>query len=85
MARTIGTNLTADDQRHVLAGYVHRFTGDHKPAWTHGADYKVQFKDDADWLAHTTFETRLDGRLDDRWRVCESRPTWPKNPELRKA
>jgi hypothetical protein len=80
--RARGTELSAVDQRRVLAAYVHRFTGEHRPQWANdprpdGAAYPVQFKDDADWLANTFFKVRADGRLDERARYCESTPTWP--------
>jgi hypothetical protein len=85
-----GTELTREDQRHVLSAFVHRFTGDHKPAWSNkewkdGKPYPVQFASDAEWLANTDFAVRKDGRLDQRVKFCYSNPTWPNNPELRKA
>jgi hypothetical protein len=74
-----GTNLTDADRRYVLAAYVHRFTGDHTPTWVkrQKRPCKMQFKDDADWLANTLFFIRKDGRLDRRAKRCESTPTWP--------
>ena len=89
MKTKLGIELHPDDRRHVLAAYVHRFTGEHRPAWAHkpwkdGKPYPVQFADDADWLAHTRFAVRGNGRLDRRVNRCESSPTWPNNPELRK-
>ena len=77
-----GTELDHDSQREVLAAYVHRFTGDHKPAWArepmpNGKPYPVQFASDADWLANTLFEVTKAGRLNRRQRYCYSRPTWP--------
>ena len=86
----LGTALHSDDRRHVLATYVHRFTGDHRPAWVakgmpNGQPYPLHFASDADWLAHTLFRVRTSGRLDMRVRSCESHPTWPNNPELRRA
>lgn len=85
----LGYELCDEDRRHVLAAYVHRFTGEHRPAWSRkewkdGKPYPLQFADDADWLAHTRFCVRKDGRLDMRYKACESSPTWPNNPELRK-
>ncbi len=79
----LGTELTPKDQRHVLASYVHRYTGDRIPVWAKGlrADGKpkhpLQFADDQDWLANTWFHVRTDGRLDGRFRRCHSVPTWP--------
>lgn len=85
----LGNWLHPEDQRHVLAAFVHRFTRDHKPEWANkpwkdGKPYPVQFDSDADWLAHTSFAVRNDGRLDGRVHRCESVPTWPDNPELRR-
>ena len=85
-----GDKLTPEDQNYVRCAYVHRFTRDHKPRWAHkprpnGQPYPVQFDSDADWLAHTRFAVRKDGRLDNRVHSCESDPTWPDNPELRRA
>ncbi len=83
----LGTQLTPEDRRHVLNAYVHRFTGDHVPGWArtpapNGKFCNVQFVDDRDWLAHTKFEVRKDGRLDQRRRTCESSPTWPHGKEM---
>jgi hypothetical protein len=84
----LGAMLCEADQKHVLAAYVHRFTGEHRPAWANkpmpdGQAYPVQFKDDLDWLAHSYFAIRKNGRLNMLVKHCESYPTWPNNPELR--
>lgn len=84
----LGTELTAAEQRFVLAAFVHRFTGSHLPNWARkarpdGQKYPVQFKDDADWLANTRFVVTRTGKLDRRVNHCHSTPTWPLNPELR--
>ena len=88
-ASVFGTQLCASDQQHVLVAYVHRFTREHKPTWANqpwkdGLPYPVQFASDADWLANTRFAVRVSGRLDQRVHYCESSPTWPDSPELRK-
>lgn len=85
----LGSELNADDTRHVLSAYVHRYTRTHKPTWARGMwrdgkDYPLQFDSDADWLANTRFAVLRNGRLDHRHTECESRPTWPDNPELRR-
>ena len=95
MKMVLGTELSASDRKHVLAAYVHRHTGEHKPAWatsshwrfdgTTATPWPIQFKDDAEWLANTTFAVRNDGTLDRRTRHCQSSPTWPNNPELRSS
>ena len=82
MALGKGTLLCADDRRYVLTVYVHRFTREHKPEWAkglrkNGRPYPVQFADDQDWLEHTLFHVRKDGRLDKRYDCCESHSTWP--------
>jgi len=86
-----GSELSKEDKAHVLRAYVHRFTKDHRPQWAAhitqpgGASYPVQFESDADWLANTRFAVTDSGRLDHRFTDCYSSPTWPDNPELRKA
>jgi len=42
----------------------------------------VQFASDADWLAHTLFPVRKDGRLAGGNRKCESEATWPEGQAL---
>ena len=86
--KKLGIELDAPERRQVLAAYVHRYTGDHRPAWAQvpwkdGRPYPLQFSTDADWLAHTYFRTTRTGRLDTRAADCYSTPTWPNNPELR--
>lgn len=78
----LGCHLHPDDQRYVLAAYVHRYTGDHTPGWATvprecGGCYPMQFTNDQEWLAHTRFRVRQDGRLDGRVHCCESNATWP--------
>lgn len=74
----LGIELSEQEQKHVLAAYVHRYTGDHKPRWVNGGRfYPLQFRDDHDWLCNTTFKVTKSGRLDMRARFCESSPTWP--------
>lgn len=80
-----GPKLTESQRRHVLSCYVHRFTGDHRPAWIsiprpNGKPYPLQFASDADWLANTEFPVLPNGGIKGD---CYSRPTWPSNPELR--
>lgn len=89
MNMKLGTDLTASQQADALRAFVHRFTGQHKPDWArtlrpNGTAYPVQFADDADWLAHTTFAVNKDGSFNRRVHYCESSPTWPNNPEMRK-
>ncbi len=85
----LGSELTREDRAHVLAAYVHRFTKEHRPLWSSGTwkdgkPYPVQFESDAEWLANTRFAVNSAGRLDQRAKFCESSPTWPDNPELRR-
>lgn len=85
---TLGSLLQREEQEEAKRRFVHRYTGDNKPKWARkewkdGKPYPLQFKDDADWLAHTIFRTNRDGSLHAR-ASCESSPTWPNNPELRK-
>lgn len=88
MNTLFGSELSPDQQRAALARFVHRFTGEHVPEWSKrpwkdGKTYPLQFKDDADWLAHTRFVVTPSGRLCNRATSCYSCPTWPNNPELR--
>ena len=83
----LGSELSAENRRAVLASYVHRFTKEHRPEWANRADCAqcpVQFASDAEWLANTRFAVTKSGALDKRVKDCESSPTWPDNPELRK-
>lgn len=84
--RTLGSLLHPADREEVKRRFVHRFTGDHRPAWVKDeTKTPLQFANDDDWLSHTTFAIRKsDRRLDDRATSCQSSPTWPNNPELRK-
>lgn len=77
----LGTELSPAEQARVLREYVHRFTLDHKPSWasqkrSDGREYPVQFRSDAEWLAHTRFQVTEAGRLS-RVSECYSVPTWP--------
>ncbi len=90
MKQIPGHQLKESAKREALARYIHRFTGDHRPAWAKdrrpdGSPYPVQFKDDAEWLANTWFIVRNDGELPRCYRDCQSNPTWPNNPELRRS
>jgi hypothetical protein len=70
-------------QRAALSKFVHRHTGDHPSPYN--KELPLQFKDDQDWLSHTVFRTNKNGTLNARVIGCESSPTWPNNPELRKS
>ena len=87
MRKIPGTWLTTEDQRTVLANYIHRYTVDHIPKWVRTArkPYPVQFASDQDWLAHSLFAVDKPGQLSGRVHRCESNPTWPLNPELQKT
>jgi hypothetical protein len=83
-----GSDLTPAMQAEALRRWVHRFTGDHTPAWArkpmpNGQPYPVQFASDSEWLANTDFTVTKRGAFSARDRYCRSRPTWPNNPELR--
>lgn len=84
----LGTELSRNEQQYVKSAYTHRFTGDNKPVWAYGEwedgkQYPLQFKDDADWLAHTYFPINKDGTVNRRQSAdCYSTPTWPNNPEF---
>lgn len=84
----LGTELTPNDQRHVLGMFTNRYTGDHTPQWVKDAErkegkrYPLQFATDAEWLANTRFGVREDGRLDPRVGDCQSTPTWPNGKDI---
>ena len=87
MKMLFGSSLRPEVQTECLRRFVHRFTGEHLPQWATRPDCEacpVQFADDWDWLAHTRFHVTKTGKLDGRFDSCESSPTWPFNPELRK-
>ncbi len=82
MEHVTGDQLRPAQQRLALAMYCHRFTMEHIPSWvrakrTRGDYYAPQFRDDAEWLAHTTFAVTQSGRLSLAHRYCSSSPTWP--------
>lgn len=84
-----GSQLRIEVQNEAKRRFTHRFTAEHKPAWANkpmpnGNAYPVQFASDADWLENTTFVVNKDGTLSKKSRSCNSVPTWPNNPELRK-
>jgi len=79
----LGTLLRWDDQLQVLASYIHRFTEQHRPTWVKGNVAKYpHFTDDNDWLRNTRFHVRKNGRLDQRYKGCYSKPTWPKGQQI---
>lgn len=89
MKTLLGSQLSADQQAEALCRFVHRFTGDNRPGWARekrpdGSAYPVQFADDKDWLANTRFHVTPAGKLSPKHDFCESSPTWPFNPELRR-
>jgi len=87
MKTKLGIELTAEDQQYCLSAFTNRYTYERIPLWVYAANrpYACQFASDLDWLAHTRFAVLKNGRLNRRARYCESSPTWPYNPELRKA
>lgn len=85
----LGSELTDLEKKEVLGAYVHRFTGDNVPQWSknewkNGLSYPLQFSSDLEWLKNTRFGVTKKGLLSGNCRHCQSTPTWPNNPELRK-
>ncbi len=78
-----GNQLTLTNQESVLKGFPHRYTGDHKPRWINPMT-PLHFASDSEWLANTEFAVNKNGQLSRRNRFCQSYPTYPNNPELRK-
>jgi hypothetical protein len=90
MKTVLGSELSPEQQRAALARFIYRFTGEHCPEWArkpmpNGTAYPVHFATDAEWLANSSFDVTASGRLSKRHGFCESRPTWPNNPEQRAA
>lgn len=84
-----GNELSPECQQYAKTAFVNRFTGDNKPQWAYeewkdGQPHPLQFANDEEWLANTSFEVRKDGKINRRCYTCISTPTWPNNPELRK-
>lgn len=77
MRRMKGSDLNPVARGEALRRFVHRFTGDHVPAWAKqprpdGRPYEPPFKSDDAWLAHTYFCVTKYGQLDERAKYCES-------------
>lgn len=84
----LGSELSPAVQRRALDVFIFRHTGDHKPYWAtlkrpDGSAYPVQFATDTDWLNNTLFAVTKTGQLT-AGHDCQSSPTWPNNPELRR-
>lgn len=82
-----GAELPLQLQREALRTFLHRYTGDHVPAWVRreaarGIVYPKQFRDDAEWLAHTTFAVTKAGQLHREIGYCLSRPTFPDGTKI---
>jgi hypothetical protein len=84
-----GSELTPEQQKEVKAKFVHRHTGNNTPQWAKetwkdGKPYPLHFKDDNDWLENSKFAVTKTGKLHNGTKYCNSSPTYPNNPELRK-
>lgn len=84
MITLLGSEMCAYLQNQAKQRFANRYTGEHTPSWVKGSATPVQFEDDADWLKHTRFWITKKGEIAHRPSYCESSPTWPFNPELRK-
>ena len=86
--KILGSHMNEHLQRQCKAQFVNRYTKEHKPTWATTKIWAttavVQFESDAEWLANTFFEVTTKGELSRRSKYCESHPTWPDNPELRR-
>lgn len=74
-----GSSLRPEVQAECKRRFIHRYTREHVPEWVRRQPelYGVQFASDADWLEHTEFCVRGDGKLNERVSYCMSSPTWP--------
>lgn len=72
-----GSSLAPSIQREILAAYIYRHTGEHKPAGATVFNAKPSYATDAEWLAHTWFAVTADfRRLDRRVKHCRSHDGW---------
>lgn len=84
-----GSELSPELQKEVKARYIYRYTGNNKPQWAKetwkdGKPYPLHFKDDKDWLENTKFAVTKKGKLCNKTKYCQSSPSFPNDPELRK-
>lgn len=82
-----GDQLNPVARKAALCKFVHRYTGDHVPRWVRDSENistPLQFASDEEWLANSEFWVTKEGYLDERFNHCQSNPTWPNNPELRR-
>jgi hypothetical protein len=73
-----GSKLSPSARKQALAAFVHRYTGEHKPAWAslpmpNGKAYACFFKNDEEWLAASEFYVTKDGNLSGNHKHCETR------------
>ena len=59
-----GATLSPALQQDALRSFVHRYTGNHVPAWTqkaapNGSFYAPQYVDDKEWLEKTMFPVEV--------------------------
>ncbi len=88
MFRTRGFNLPPKLQDEAKRRFLNRYTGDHVPYWApapreDGQPWAMQFASDAEWFDNTRFWLNSNKNL--LKMPCESKPTWPLNPELEAA
>lgn len=70
-----GACLNADLRKQVLARFVNRHTGEHRPKWVERdppRDYKPLYATDLEWLHNTEFAVTKGGKLDARVLHCIS-------------
>ena len=81
-----GSKLSAAQRAEVLRTFVHRYTGQHRPSWSHepmpnGTAYEPQHATDQAWLDAYAFPFVADGsRLSRLERWCE--PTYMHTEEV---
>lgn len=71
-----GACLTSELRQQVLARFINRYTGEHRPSWvTRGGHASPPlYATDLEWLHNTEFAIRADGQLDGRVKHCMSHP-----------
>ncbi len=65
-----GTELTGDDQRHVLRAYLYRLTTENGYPAKNPCGARVAAVSDAYWMSTHCFLVRKNGRLDMRSHSC---------------
>jgi len=67
-----GSQLHINDRNYVLSAYVNRLVLGKMPRWAKESGQMAMFLSDSEWLENTSFAVTSDGRLDRRFKHCQS-------------